>query len=108
MLIDLFGESALKGIRVRPSINNNPVRLDESINVNYMCSEYTNDDETNFYSTVDPPKKYKGSLSSMGYDFIIDVYGHLRVRSRYKEVSYLLFYFLFILFTNISLYTVVY
>ena len=85
MLKDLFGESALKGPRMRATVNNSPLLLEHSINVNYIESIYSEEEEKEYYS-LDGEKKYTYNLAAPGYEFLFDGYGDLRIWSRYDQV----------------------
>ena len=105
MLTELFGESALKGPRLRATVNTSPALLDHACNVNYIESIYSEREEEEYYE-MDVEKKYIYNLAAPGYEFIFDGYGDLRIWSRYEQVCHLfvlLSYFIITLFTNAML-----
>ena len=90
MLCDLFGESVLKGNRLRPKKHMNPARLGISNNVNYITPSHTSHEEDAFYNSS-VKTKFDNRITSRGYDFMMDVNGNLRIRSRYDQVRTLFF-----------------
>ena len=86
MVKRLFGESALKGPRICPTISNFPAELDYSVNVNYIQCLHTVEEEDKYYSRKTSQRTYHKCLSSPGFTFLMDGYGALRIRSRYHQV----------------------
>ena len=88
LLIKLFGESSLKGPRMKkPTINNSPKHLHVNANINIMKSKYSEQEEEAFHAST-AKKVFKRITSDPGFDFMFDGNCHLRTCSRCHQVRY--------------------